>query len=97
MNNYICKLKVDNILFDNKYRNFDEAIKVELNYIKNKSMLGEINEIKKLKIDNEVKNKITASSDDCQKNNCNYFNECFVYNQRKKFQKIILLSSIMHY
>ena len=87
MNNYICKLKVDNILFDNKYRNFDEAIKVELNYIKNNSMSGEINEIKKLKIDNEVKNKITASSDDCQKNNCNYFNECFVYNQRKKISK----------
>ena len=31
MNNYICKLKVDNILFDNKYRAFDETIKVELN------------------------------------------------------------------
>ena len=50
-------------------------------------MSGEINEVKKLKIDNEVKNKITASSDDCQKNNCNYFNECFVYNQRKKISK----------
>lgn len=87
MNNYICKLKVDNILFDDKYKNFDDAIKVELNYIKNNSTSGEVNEIKKTKIDNEVKNKITASSDDCKKNNCNYFNECFVYSQRKKISK----------